>query len=170
MSKHQSLPPTPGSGLSHTSAQQLPPKEPRCPESSFTWSSHEGVTLPLASGFTEPHPTPQQREEVAENQGLCEPLRILRMSHFPWGGWEGLVGGRGSVEANRRAEELKEEPGQSCDPPSSPGATFPVPQSLPEGTMSKLLPEISFCQHLAQVGREQLAGSKCLMDVQTPGR
>lgn len=26
---------------------------------------------------------------MAENQGLCEPIRIQRMSHFPWG-WEGL--------------------------------------------------------------------------------
>lgn len=72
----------------------MPPKEPWNPESSFTWSSHEGVKLSLASGFTESHPTPQQREEVAENQGLCEPLRILRMSHFPWGGGGGWWGKR----------------------------------------------------------------------------
>lgn len=53
-------------------------------QTSLKQSSTQRVKCP---GFSEPHPTPQRREEVAENQGLCEPLRIQRMSHFPWG-WE----------------------------------------------------------------------------------
>lgn len=46
-------------------------------------------------------------EEVAENQGLCEPLRIQRMSHFPWGwtGWGLSGGGRGALESELRDQK-----------------------------------------------------------------
>lgn len=169
MRKHQSLPPMPGSGLCHTSAlegaeaQQMPPKEPWGPESSFTWSSHEGVKLPLASGFTEPHPTPQLREEVAENQGLCEPLRILRMSHFPWG-VGGLVGEEDPWKLIEKQRQLQKSQDQAVTL-LLPRGNLPVPQSRPEGTMTKLLPQLEILvrnlllQHLAQVGIEQRAGS-----------
>lgn len=107
----------------------MPPKETWGPE-----SSHEGVKLPLASGFTEPHPTPQRREEVAENQGLCEPLRILRMSHFPGGGWEGLVGEEDPWKLIEKQRQLQtEEPGPGCDPPSTQGQPSQCPSLSRKG-------------------------------------
>lgn len=82
----------PGSG-----SPEAAPKEAGSPQRRLKQSCNQGVKRP---GFSEPHPTPQRREEVAENQSWCEPLRIPRMSHFP-GGWEGLVGGRRAVEVGR---------------------------------------------------------------------
>lgn len=53
---------------------------------------------------------------MAENQGLCESLRIRGMSHFPWGGWEGLGGGEDQYKLIEKKEQLKEEQGPSFYP------------------------------------------------------
>lgn len=117
--KPRSLPPT---GLpGEAECQKLPPEDPQCPEASLKWSSHQGVKTAPASGFAEPHPTPQRREEVAENQGLCESLRIRGMSHFPGGGgWR--LGGEGQSKLIEEKAQLREERGTQ--------ATFPVPGAL----------------------------------------